>query len=71
MIEHTCDHCGWPLGYHGTQKNIVRGTEFDQLHCDNPDCPQYTVTRAYNERPMDAQERDRLLQKCFGERWQD
>lgn len=66
-----CDHCGWELGFHGTQKDIVKGIEFDQLHCDNPDCPDYTRTQSFNTRPMNAEERAEKMRRCFGERWQD
>lgn len=47
-----CAVCQKPLKLVDVQRNDVRGTEADLMHCDDPDCPEFERTRSYHVRPM-------------------
>lgn len=53
MKTEYCCVCGDELILVGVQKYARTGIEEDMMHCDNPDCINFTVTKSYHKRIVD------------------
>lgn len=63
MNTEYCKCCGEKLLLVGVQKYTNSGIQEDMMHCDNPDCPEYTRTKSYHKRIIDRDAYETYLER--------